>query len=99
MIRKAPLDTYVVETLLPDLIGHDRAPSAFLIYLKLWYATGGPARKIQISLSSLAAETGLSKSSVQGALRRLKKRGLVAGQRTSPTAIPTYVVHAPWRGR
>ena len=37
MVRKAPLDDYLVETLLPDLIGHDRAPSAFLIYLKLWH--------------------------------------------------------------
>lgn len=99
MVRMAPLDPYVIETLMPDLIGHDRAPSAFLVYLKLWHAAGGPGRKVQISLSSLAVETGLSKSSVQGALKRLGKRGCVASQRTGPTAIPSYVIHAPWRGR
>lgn len=88
-----------METLLPDLVGHDRAPSAFLVYLKLWHAAGGPGHKIAVSLSSLAVETGLSKSSVQAALRRLAKRGLVTGQRTGPTAIPLYLIHAPWRER
>ena len=99
MARIAPLDPYVIETLLPDLVGHDRAPSAFLIYLKLWYAAGGPGRKVQISLSTLAVETGLSKSSVQAALRRLGKRGYITSQRTSPTAVPLYLIHAPWRDR
>jgi DNA-binding GntR family transcriptional regulator len=44
-------------------------------------------------------ETGLSKSSVQAALRRLGKRGLLTSKRASPTAIPLYLVQAPWRGR
>jgi DNA-binding transcriptional ArsR family regulator len=99
MARIAPLDPYVMETLLPDLVGHDRAPSAFLVYLKLWHAAGGPNHNVEISLSSLAVETGLSKSSVQAALRRLAKRGLVTSRRTSPTAVPLYLVHSPWRGR
>jgi DNA-binding MarR family transcriptional regulator len=99
MVRKAPLDDYLVETLLPDLIGHDRAPSAFLIYLKLWHMAGGPGRGVQTSLSTLAAETGLSKSSVQAALRRLRKRNYVASRRASATATPTHTVLAPWRGR
>src|SRR6266536_1055507 len=30
------LDTYVVDTLMPDLVGHDRAPSAFLVFLFLY---------------------------------------------------------------
>ena len=83
MVRKAPLDDYLVETLLPDLIGHDRAPSAFLIYLKLWHMAGGPGRGVQASLSTLAVETGLSKSSVQAALRRLRKRNYVTSRRAS----------------
>jgi DNA-binding transcriptional ArsR family regulator len=99
MVRIAPLDPYVMETLLPDLVGHDRAPSAFLVYLKLWHAAGGPGRKVEISLSTLAVETGLSKSSVQTALGRLFKRGYVTSQRASPIAIPLYLIHAPWRGR
>jgi DNA-binding MarR family transcriptional regulator len=62
-----------------DLIGHDRAPSAFIVYLKLWHACGGPGRRgVNLSLSNLAAETGLSKSSVQSALRRLERRSFVS---------------------
>jgi len=99
MVRKAPPDDYLVETLLPDLVGHDRAPSAFLIYLKLWHMAGGPGRSVQASLSTLAAETGLSKSSVQAALRHLRKRNCMTSRRASATAIPTHTVLAPWRGR
>ncbi len=99
MARKAPLDDYLIETLMPDLIGHDRAPSAFLVYLKLWHAAGGPERSLQTSLSTLAVETGLSKSSVQAALRHLRRRKYVTSRRSAPTAIPTHVVHAPWRVR
>jgi len=99
MVRIAPLDAYVIEALWPDLVRHDRATFAFLVYLKLWHAAGGPGRKVEISLSSLAVETGLSKSSVQAALRRLAKRGLVTSRRTSPTAIPLYLILAPWRDR
>jgi DNA-binding MarR family transcriptional regulator len=99
MVRKAPLDDYLIETLLPDLVGHDRAPSAFLVYLKLWHMAGGPAHGVQASLSTLAVETGLSKSSVQAALRHLRKRNYVASRRGSATAIPIHIVNAPWRGR
>jgi len=97
MVRKAPPDDYVIETLLPDLVGHDRAPSAFIVFLKLWHASGGTGRRIETSLSTLAVETGLSKSSIQAALARLKRRGLISVKRSSPTAVPVYTVLAPWR--
>lgn len=94
----APLDAYVFDVLMPDLVGHDRAASAFLVFLKLWHATGGPGRRgTQMSLATLAIDTGLSKSSVQSALRRLKKRGFIEARRASATAIPLYTVNAPWR--
>ena len=99
MVRKAAPDDYVVETLLPDLVGHDRVPSAFLVYLKLWHMAGGPGHGVAASLSTLAVETGLSKSSVQAALRHLRRRSYIASRRGSPTAIPTHTVNAPWRGR
>ena len=35
------LDPYVIDTLMADLIGHDRQPSAFLVYLLLWRHTLG----------------------------------------------------------
>jgi hypothetical protein len=97
MVRRAALDDYVVETLLPDLVAHDHAPSAFLVYLKLWHDAGGPGRRLQVSLSTLAVETGLSKSSIQAALRHLRKRGFLATKRAAPTAVPAHTVLAPWR--
>jgi DNA-binding MarR family transcriptional regulator len=97
MVRKAPLDDYVAETLMPDLVEHDHAPSAFIVFVKLWHASGGPGRKYAASLSTLAIETGLSKSSVQAALRRLRKRGYLSSKHSAPTAIPVHTVLAPWR--
>jgi DNA-binding MarR family transcriptional regulator len=98
MVRRAPPDDYVFDTLMPDLIGHDRAPSAFIVYLKLWHACGGAGRRgIGLSLTTLAIETGLSKSSVQAAVRRLQRRGLLNVRRASATAVPVYAVLAPWR--
>ncbi len=97
MARKAPLDDYIVETLMPDLIGHDRAPSSFIVFVKLWQDSGGPDRRLQVSLSTLAIETGLSKSSVQAAIRHLRKRGYVTTRRVSQTAVPVHTVLAPWR--
>jgi hypothetical protein len=99
MVRRAPPDDYLIETLMPDLVGHDRAPSAFLVFLKLWHMAGGSGRSTQASLSTLAVETGLSKSSVQAALRHLRRRSYVVSRRGTPTAVPVHTVHAPWRGR
>lgn len=97
MVRRAPLDDYIVETLLPDLVGHDRSPSSFMVFVKLWHDAGGAGRRVQVSLSTLAVETGLSKSSVQAALRRLRRRGFIATKQSSATAVPVHTVNAPWR--
>jgi len=100
MARKALLDPYVLDVLMADLVGHDRAPSAYLVYLKLWHLCGGPAKRATaLSLQTLATETGVSKSSVQSAVRRLKRRGLIQARRSAPTAIPLYTVLTPWDRR
>jgi hypothetical protein len=92
------LDDYIIDTLMPDLIGHDRQPSAFIVYLHLWRATHGrDAARAQIALQDLAEMTGLSKRSVQSALRWLVRRKLIAVQRQSITAIPVCTVLRPWR--
>jgi DNA-binding MarR family transcriptional regulator len=91
------LDGYVIETLMADLVGHDRSPSAFLVYLALWNATGGRAKAaVEKSHRQLAEETGLSKSAVQGAVRRLVKRRLIRSSKASATATPKYSVLKPW---
>jgi DNA-binding MarR family transcriptional regulator len=94
------LDRYVVDTLMPDLVGHDRRPAAFLVYLALWASsTGSRARTVAISLRDLSGATGLSKRAVQGAVGRLAKRKLIEVQRSSATAIPVYTVLRPWKRR
>jgi hypothetical protein len=35
------IDDYVLDTLMADLVGHDRQPSSFLVYLFLWRRTLG----------------------------------------------------------
>jgi len=94
------IDLYVFQSLMPDLVGHDRSPSAFLVYLALW-ARGGARRgnRVRISHRELAEETGLSKSSVQAAVRNLLRRRLVGIARDSETAVPEYTVLRPWRRR
>ena len=91
------VDDYVIDTLMADLVGHDRQPSAFLVYLLLWRRTHGAGEETaQVSLLDLATATGLSKRSVQEALRWLGKRRLLSIQRASITAIPVYAVRRPW---
>lgn len=92
------IDAYVLDTLMRDLVGHDRSPSAFIVYLWLWRRTVGEDRaRVGASLQTIATETGLSKSSVQNAVARLKRRKLVTAARAGATVAPTYQVHAPWR--
>ena len=92
------LDAYVLDTLMRDLVGHDRRPSAFLVYLHLWRATHGRGEsQAQLALMDIAEDTGLSKRSVQETLSWLAKRKLVAIARQSITAVPVYTVLRPWR--
>jgi len=91
------LDAYVLDTLMADLVGHDRKPSAYLVYLFLWRRTHGAGEpNVQISLLDVATATGLSKRAVQEALRWLNKRRLLSIQRAGITAIPVYTVRRPW---
>jgi hypothetical protein len=92
------LDDYIVDTLMRDLIGHDRQPSAFIVYLFLWRQTHGERRtSARVALQDIAEQTGLSKRSVQSALGWLGKRRLIAVTRESITAVPVYTVMRPWK--
>jgi DNA-binding MarR family transcriptional regulator len=91
------LEGYVVDVLLRDLVGHDRSPAAFLVYLSLYALTYAAARRsVRMSLKQLAERTGLSKSAVQAALRILLRRQLVRVHHASQTAVPEYFVLRPW---
>lgn len=91
-----PLDEYIVDVLMPDLVGHDRQPAAFLVFMCLWRNTLGRTWA-GISLRQISEGTGLSKRAVQSGLGRLAKRGLISVRRESITAIPEYCIHRPWR--
>jgi DNA-binding GntR family transcriptional regulator len=96
----ARFDAYLLDTLMPDLVGHDRQPSAFIVYLYLAHrAARGRVRAVQISLQGLAVETGLSKSAVQRGLGTLARRRLLRVEKTSRTAVPSYTVLRPWTKR
>jgi len=95
-MARIELEPYVLDVLLPDLAGHDRSPAAFLVYL---YLLGTAARQrrdtVGASLQTIATRTGLSKSTVQVALRHLARRGLVDSSGAS-TREPQRRVLRPW---
>jgi DNA-binding GntR family transcriptional regulator len=91
------IDDYVLDVLMRDLVGHDRAPAAFLVYLHLWSQTiGRRVKSARLSHQMVADATGLSKSAVQNGMRCLVRRHLVRVQRASATAIPEYRIARPW---
>jgi len=92
------LDPYVIDVLLPDLVGHDHRPSAFLVYLYL-SRRAGRGLAARVSLRTIAEGTGLSKRAVQTALRTLGRRRLIRARRAGPTAVPEYLVQRPWAER
>lgn len=92
------VDPYVLDTLMPDLVRHDHAPSAYLVYLHLFRRThGSDAHTVSVALLDIAEATGLSKRTVQNALAHLVYRRLISVARASSTSIPEYTVHRPWR--
>lgn len=95
-MSRLTLDAYVLDTLMPDLVGHDRQPSAFVVYLYLLRHAKGRQRVATASLQQIATDTGLSKSAVQLAVRALRRRQLVRTSQASATAAPTYTVLMPW---
>jgi hypothetical protein len=94
---RVPVDAYVLDALMPDLVGHDRRPSAFLVYLWLWRRTRGGSARAVASLQMIADGTGLSKGSVQAAVAWLGRRELVETRRPTPTSAPSFSLRCHWR--
>lgn len=90
------LDAYVLDSLMPDLVGHDRRPSAFITYLFLWRRASRATNRVRASLRDIADGTGLSKRAAQEALRVLERRKLVTSWQEHATAVPEYQVLRPW---
>lgn len=98
MSKQIAVDEYVFTALMRDLVGHDRAPSAFLVYLHLWSeAERQPGGAVRASHQTMAEATGLSKSAVQKGVRLLLRRKLLRAHKESSTATPEYRVQRTWR--
>jgi hypothetical protein len=91
------LDHYVTDTLMRDLVGHDRRPAAFLVYLWLAVEQSRTNQPVQLSYQALAESIGISKSSAQSAVSWLIRRKLLAARKETVTATPEYTVLSPWR--
>ena|ERR1700674_2768403 len=93
-----PVDDYVLDVLMRDIVGHDRQPAAYLVYLHLY---GQAARRkwkpVPASLRIFAEATGLSKSAVQTALELLRRRELIKTTSDHATAVPLHRVLRHWR--
>jgi hypothetical protein len=98
MTADVRIPAYLIDVLMRDLVGHDRASSAYLVYLWLWRMSRGEGReRIGASLQTLASRTGLSKSAVQAAVRHLERRQLISAERSGPTVAPAYRALEPWQ--
>ncbi len=91
------IEVFVIATLMRELVQDRHSPSAFLVYLFLY----GNAREaghwtVSASHQFIADKTGLSKSSVQGAIRLLRKHHFLRSKKESKTATPDHEVLRPW---
>ena len=94
------LDPYVLDVLMPDLVGHEHSPVAFVIYLYLWHRIEAiEGRAVQLSYATMALETGLSRVTAQRAIALLERRQLISVTHSSRTAVPSYLVLRPWVAR
>jgi hypothetical protein len=93
------IDDYVLDVLLRDLVGHDRRPVSFLVYL--WFAAerARKRRPVKVSYQTLAEHLGVSKSAAQGAVNWLMRRKLLSASKKNATAVPEYTVLSPWKDR
>lgn len=91
------LDDYLLDTLMRDLVGHDRRPVSYLIYLWLAAEQQRQKKPVSISYGDLAESVGVSKSSAQSAVAWLIHRKLISSTRATVTATPSYAVHTPWK--
>lgn len=92
-------DDYIIDVLLRDLVGHDRKPAAFLVYLWLSAEQARRRTEVRVSYEEMAEAIGVSKSSAQTAVKWLARRKLIAVRKEAATAAPNYSVLSPWRER
>ena len=91
------VDDYVFDVLMRDLVGHDRRPVSFLVYVWLMAEQRRRRALVQVSYQELAESVGVSKSAAQAAVGWLVQRKLLSATKETVTATPRYNVLTPWR--
>lgn len=96
MKSKEPIsfDPYVMNNLMCDLVGHDRKPSAFLVYIAI--DAQNALGVADLSYNQLSDLTGLSRRAVQDAVTHLSQRQLLECSRDGATETTRYRTLAPW---
>ena len=96
-MERIGLDAYIVDVLMPDLVGHDRRPATFIVFLFLLRESARLRRDtVTVSLQTIATRTGLSKSAVQGAIRHLRRRRLLDPTLAATVTEPSRRILRPW---
>jgi Helix-turn-helix domain len=96
-MERITFDAYLIDVLMPDLVGHDRRPATFIVYLFLLRQAAKARRDaVSVSLQTIASKTGLSKSTVQAALRHLRRRKLMDPMVVATVSAPVRRVMRPW---
>lgn len=90
-------DDYVLDSLMRDLVGHDRRPVSYFVYLWLAAEQQRLRKPVSISYGDLAESVGVSKSSAQSAVAWLIHRKLISSSKANITATPSYTVQTPWK--
>jgi hypothetical protein len=94
---RTTLGSYLLDTLMPDLVGHDRRPAAFIVYLYLARLASLSGRdSVLVSLQTIATHTGLCKSRVQASLRHLRRRRLLDPSVAATVTKPVRKILRPW---
>jgi len=93
------IDEYVTDVLMRDLVGHDKRPVSFLVYLWLTAEQQRRDAPVRISYQELAESIGVSKSAAQTAVGWLLRRRLLQVNKPNATATPIYKVQRPWQTR
>jgi CRP-like cAMP-binding protein len=96
-MERITFDAYLIDVLMPDLVGHDRRPATFVVYLFLLRQAAKARRDaVSVSLQTIASKTGLSKSTVQAALRHLRRRKLMDPMVVATVSALVRRVMRPW---
>jgi len=96
-MERFTIDPYVVDVLMPDLVGHDRRPATFVVYLFLLrQAVVSRRDMVSVSLQTIATKTGLSKSTAQAAIRHLRRRRLLDPAVMPSVTDPVRHILRPW---